>query len=348
MPLHTPYFRLGPVDACIICEETANLQLCEDCKVAFCCSSSHLAKHKKYHLFLCEQIQVNRGLVDAAGRGFLDANGEIMEDIEDLDLATVYRNENMLYLDARTYLVAMLVRFPTRRSIPEALKDLVELGPLLIQVDDNLLRIISYYLRLNELDTFFNLLRRYPRYESAHLNRDNPQITQWLRDTETADIFEDVDFLLGPQFNRDLALMATLMKIRLVRELQVLHAAVQSVGTRVPAEIADQVLDYTVSIPTVAKYNNILYDTDHSERIQKLRDHIQALFTAVHERNTDVWPFVIDAVEKGTEDSCLDHPERLLARGAFAHCNLFHVLHAWQDTPEAVGYIKELLHADKK
>ncbi|PLB51317.1 hypothetical protein P170DRAFT_474859 [Aspergillus steynii IBT 23096] len=268
-----------------------------------------------------------------------------MENIEGLDEKTVHRNGSGLYLQGCTYLVSMLARFPTPRSILEALTHLVELGRLIRLDDERLLQIASYYLRLNELDTFFNLLKRYPRFVSSRVGF--LQIHHWLRDTGTADLFEDVDFLLGPHFDTKLALMAALMKIRLVRELEVLHAVVQSVGTKVPAEIADKILEYTVSILAVAKHK-ILYDTDHSERIRKLRDHIQALFIAVHKRTTRTWPFIIEGVQKGTEDLCLDHPEGPSPRFPSFRCHLCEVLDAWRDTPEAVDYITELLNVDKK
>ena len=154
---------------------------------------------------------------------------------------------------------------------------------------------------------------------------------------KNADVFESVGQFVGrfPDLSHLAAL--SLLKIRLLIDLQSLQRARQEIGQKVPQEILDAVQQQVVS-SIVSNSPHILERHDHTGQIEELKEQIWKCFNAVKEHNRYFWPALLNPGVHLTT-----RPD-FYSAGTVEEMQLMlqYCYDAWAETPGAFSVIEEL------
>lgn len=132
----------------------------------------------------------------------------------------------------------------------------------------------------------------------------------------------------------------TLIKTRLLVDLQGLVRAKQEVGPHLPQEILDSILKEAANTSIVKKNHEILERDDHGPSIEEMKKQVRQLYNTVDEANKHFWP----AVVRPTMDNMTAMPI-YTSRGnrQEMQLQLRYWYNAWAETPGAIGVIEELV-----
>jgi hypothetical protein len=242
------------------------------------------------------------------------------------------------YMRARYTLVEGLLKINTAQAVISSLEHLLDM------------------LRLNPPDTlgardvvpalYLRLGRDQDAYDFCHwwATTGHAPSYDWASDqtsylaTKNADIFVEVDTFTGNTFRLSHVIAITLLKLRLIIDLQCLQRARTLAGPHVPRELLEIIQQHSTT-SAITNNNKITDHEDHMPQITTLREQVETLFMSVHEANRHFW---LALVEPG---------ENLEARPtAYEHGDerqmqlvLQHSYNAWSETPGAIDVIRELL-----
>jgi hypothetical protein len=154
--------------------------------------------------------------------------------------------------------------------------------------------------------------------------------------TKKADVFEDVEFFKGNCPSLSFMVALTLLKLRLLIDLQALQRSTE-VGGNVPREILVEVRSHLTS-SAVSGNKELLEQNDHEEAITDLKKQVRTMYAAVAAGNTHFWPAVLHPGENKTANpdswNFGDKAEMQLA--------LRYNYRAWVETPGAIEAVEEL------
>lgn len=111
-------------------------------------------------------------------------------------------------------------------------------------------------------------------------------------DVQDADVFEDVSLYTRKWLDLNHTIAVTLIKIRLLKDLQALQNA-SIVGGKVPAELLDNIRGQLVST-IVAGNKELMQEEDLCPRIQQLQLQIDQLYRAFQKENRHFWPALLN------------------------------------------------------
>lgn len=159
-------------------------------------------------------------------------------------------------------------------------------------------------------------------------------------DIKDADVLERVDMFTGDSCKTCHSIAVTLIKIRLLLELQTLRDS-KMIGTKVPQEILDnvqgQLLSYALKINPMKR--ELLEDDDAFEQIRrKLKHQIAELHEFVNEANPHFWSALLNPGRN------LTAPLSAYSIGSYEEMQLYlqYSYDAWVETPGAIETIKLL------
>lgn len=341
-----PIVRAGAIDACVVCPETADLDLCHDCGVACYCSAEHFFAHKELHFKECESIRYHFKALDNAARvrAMWKARGK-----EGVDENVAWLQEyhearsNQIWLRNIPPLLLALAQLPTRKSITWALYYIGEVGHLDPFTPRTMMQALSYCLRVNDLDSLYYAIReatltnRFPLQSSD----DAIEVIVSIRCEAYVNLFEDIGVLVAASIRTEFAIMMMLVLIRLLYQLEILHEVAQCIGPKVPREILDKLLDDVVTVPAIARDPCLFLANDHSARILQLRTNIMYLFLAVHSRDQRAWGIVLRARDEEIATVCPQLVEDPCSPTDL--CCICRERRAWNDTPEALSYLSSIV-----
>ncbi|KAL3491902.1 hypothetical protein BJX62DRAFT_236754 [Aspergillus germanicus] len=156
-------------------------------------------------------------------------------------------------------------------------------------------------------------------------------------DVKNADVFEDVEVFTKNKWPDLTQLVSlTLLKIKLLLDLEALHSSTRTVGAKVPREVLDNIRSGIPLSPVIPKNKKLVQSDDHTEIIQKLRQQINQLRKLVDERNKHAWDLLLS-------DEQPDSPG-YYSRGTIegADMALTNLEDAWAQLPDARDFVKSL------
>lgn len=246
-------------------------------------------------------------------------------------------HETRDYMRARFALVEALLLINTRAAVESALAHLLDMMRL-CRGDNMGLRdlIPALYLRLGRDQECYDFCKWYAWVDDKS-DYDWGDMSLGFLDIKDADVFEPVDEFCGKFASLSHAVAITLIKIRLLVDLQTLERARREAGPKVPKEILDKISEEAVS--SVIAGNREILDRDQGPHIKKLEGQVRQIFKAVDEANKFFWP------------ALLKPGNNLTARPAYTsfgdksemQLKLQYWYNAWVETPGAIGVIEELV-----
>jgi hypothetical protein len=156
-------------------------------------------------------------------------------------------------------------------------------------------------------------------------------------DVKDADVFEDVEVFTKKKWPDLTQLVSlTLLKIKLLLDLEALQSSTRTVVAKVPREVLNNIRSGIPLSPVIARNKRLVQSDDHAEIIQKLRQQIGHLHQLVNERNEHVWDLLLT-------DEKPDSPG-YYSRGTIEEADmaLTNLEDAWAQLPAARDFVKSL------
>jgi len=331
----------GLVTGCAVCGRMDNLSRCGGCKVVSYCGRDHQVSDRPAHKAFCNKIKKARAKLDKE-EGTLRAHpGDWMLPANPLESEqAIGRFWGLVgtrdYMRARFGVVDAQLKINTRQAVETALDHMLDML-CLCRGDNMSLRDIvpALFLRLGRDQECYDFCKWWVT-TGRKGDYDYSDTSLPYLDIKNADVFEPVDPFIGTYPNLTGTIAITLLKIRLLMDLQTLERAKQQAGPYVPQEILDNIRKHAVSSVTAS--NRGILDRDQTPHISVLEAQVTQLFQTVHEANKHFWPAMLEPGEN------LTTRPQLFGRGdrQEMQIKLQYWYNAWIETPGAIGVIKEL------
>jgi hypothetical protein len=245
--------------------------------------------------------------------------------------------ESRGYLRARVTLIEALLRTNAARAVRLSLDHLLDMLRL-CRTDPIGARDVvpTLYLRLGRDQDAYDFCKWWAT--TGHdSNYDWGNLNASYIDTKNADAFEQVDIFFGDRFYLSHVIAITLLKLRLLIDLNSLQRAREIAGPHVPRETLDAIQHYCTS-STITSNLKILEREDQSPHIIRLQKQVKELYAAVEKANSHFWPALIEPADslKARPISYGDGDKGQM------QVTLQNSYNAWAETLGAIGVIKEL------
>ncbi|KAF2031696.1 hypothetical protein EK21DRAFT_62694 [Setomelanomma holmii] len=341
LPPQTFHVSTNLVCGCVTpgCAKTHNLNRCSVCKVVQYCSREHQAADRRSHRSVCGKIKKAQANLEYEEEDLRQEEGDGI--FGEGGRGHFWRtHETRDYMRARYTLVEALLKINAFQAVSAALDHLLDM--LELCRSDNLGArdvIPGLYIRLGRDQEAYDFCKWW-----ATTGQENDY--DWdstglpYLDVKNADVFEEVGAFVGawPSLAHNVAI--TLLKVRLMMDLQSLQQARLDAGPHVPQEILDTIQQHTAS-SIITGRSEIVNRVDQTPHIMQLQKQVKELHAAVHKANPYFWP------------ALLKPGDNLKARptsygfGDMSHMQLVlqYTYNAWAETPGAISAIGELLKA---
>lgn len=332
-----------PISTCLIrgcakpgCTRTDDLSLCPACKAVFYCSHEHKRLGRPDHRLACTKVKKAQILFDKESRFLRNRVGsDIFEETNGL----FCRRDTLGYSTACVALAKTLLRSNNATSISLAMNHLLKLLRLQRSDPMGVSDVIpALYLRLGQDQNAFDLC-----YWWATTGQED---FDWLNhrglflDLQNADAFGEVGIFTSHGISLSQVIAITLVKIRLVIDLQSVQKARELAGPYFPQEVFDVILEY-VTYSSVLNSSEHVKQEDLTERITSLREQIGVLHRTVQQANPYFWPALLEPGDNLTAQPSLYSP------GDKGHMQLAlqNNYNAWTESPGAIDVIKSYQNA---
>lgn len=194
---------------------------------------------------------------------------------------------------ARFAYVEAILTINTLQAVQQALAEFLDMMRL-CRGDNMGLRdfVPALYLRLGQDQQCYDFVKWWAKtlhddhYDSGDMNLG-------YLDLKDADAFEKPDHFCGKYGSINHQVSVTLIKIRLLRDLQALQQSTTAVGDKLPREVFDMIRGQMVS-NTVAGRKDVMERADQSDVIYLLEKQIDKLYKAVQASNKHFWPVLLE------------------------------------------------------
>ncbi|KAF2826190.1 hypothetical protein CC86DRAFT_394240 [Ophiobolus disseminans] len=319
------------------CSRTKDLSHCS-CDAVQYCRRKHQMNHRQAHRSICSKVKKAYANLEKEERALKRERGDnVFENYQGV-FWSIYPTRD--YMRARFMLVEALLKINTSQAVTLALDHL--LGMLhLCRIDTLGVREVvpSLYLRLGRDQEAYDFCSWYHKAnEKAEENEEHEY--DWedrslpFLNTTNADIFGHI---LEMFTSLSHVVATTLLKIRLIIDIQCVQRAKQEAGPHVPREILDNIQEYSTITDTTG-LSRMLEREDQRRLIAKVKKQVNDLYAAVEKINRHFWPALI---EPG--DNLRVQPTRY-TYGDEAQMQLVlqYNYNSWAETPGAIGVIEEL------
>lgn len=328
--------------AALQCPKSTNLSRCTSCKVVLYCSREHQTSDWTFHKKFCTRVKKAQAILDKEEATLRAHPGNDLVERNPFETCVAYfwaYHGTRPYVCARYAVVDALSLINTRAAVQTALDHALDMFRLCEGVDIQVQFVLSTLLRVGQDQECYDLCKVW--VNTSPLNVTNiEQTSPPYAYLKGEDVFEPASVLLSKKMDPPLAAAFTLLKIRLLLDLQTLRRATREVGTRLPREILDNILQFSVG-SIVGRNRRILEQADHTPRIQNLKVQVKRFFDYVHKTNSDFWPALLRLGLLRTQK--LIHPPSG-DWGRFQIKTQYYYT-AWAETPGAIEVIKSLLKA---
>ncbi|KAH7073745.1 hypothetical protein BKA63DRAFT_491720 [Paraphoma chrysanthemicola] len=317
------------------CTKTSNLSRCAACKVVYYCGREHQTSDRPSHRSFCSKIKKAQAGFEQEEKALRREEGDIIFEEGRGHFWGLLETRD--YMRARYTLVEALLKVNTVQAVTVALEHLLEMLQLCRSDNMGVRDVVpGLYLRLERDQDAYGFCKWWAEVgEDANYDFGDTDLP--YLDTKDADAFEDVKLFTGRYSSLSFVVNITLIKIRLLADLQSLQRAKELAGPHVPREILDHIQQHTVG-SIVANSPNIIKREDQRPHIAELRDQIQQLFYAVQGANPHFWPALLQPGEN------LRARPTSYSHGSKAQMQLIlqYTYNAWSETPGAIGIMETL------
>ncbi|KAK6527732.1 hypothetical protein TWF694_004712 [Orbilia ellipsospora] len=327
--------------SCSLCNSTENLNRCAGCKVVQYCSRDHQTLDWPSHRPSCvkvkkafqklnqeeETLRNHPGDFLTPANPFVNGVGHFWGHLDTRD-----------YMRARYAYIESVLKFNTHRAVETALEHLMDMFRL-CRGDNMGLRYITphCFLRLGQDQECYDFIKWWVTCDPKG-EYDWGDMTLPYLNIKDADVFEPIDVFLTKFPSISFLAAITLLKIRLLIDLQSLQRTRKEVGALIPQEVLDSIQSAAVG-SIVSKNKRILEREDHTAEIKDLQAQIQKSFDRLTKANKHFWPAI---VKPGNN---LTIRPQAYGMGSVAEMQIMlqYCYSAWAETPGAIGVIEELL-----
>ncbi|KAH7411795.1 hypothetical protein DE146DRAFT_254865 [Phaeosphaeria sp. MPI-PUGE-AT-0046c] len=314
------------------CARTNGLSPCPACKAILYCSHEHQRLGRPDHRLACAKVKKAQMLFDKESRLLRNRVGSTVFEETSYSFC---RTNSLKYSTACVALAETLLKSNNAHSIWLALNHLLKL--LRLQRSDPMGAgdvVPAIYIRLGQDQNAFDFC-----YWWATIGQRED--VDWLNyrglflDTQNADAFGEAEIFTKHGMSLSQVVAITLLKIRLVIDLQSIHQARELAGPVVPQEILDVILEY-VTFSSILTTSKNVKQQDLSQHIKSLREQIGVLHGTVQGANQHFWPALIEPGDNLTARPTLYSP------GDEGHMQLVlqHNYNAWAESTGAIDVIK--------
>jgi hypothetical protein len=317
------------------CHKTKDLSRCSACKVVQYCGRDHQSADRAAHRSTCSKVKKATANLEKEERALKREEGDEIFVEERGHFWGIH--ETRSYMRARFTLVEALLKINTALAVSSALDHLLDMLGLCRGDNMGVRDVVPHlYLRLGRDQEAYDFCMWWATtgqegdYDWG--NTDLPYL-----DTKGADVFGDITPFAHKYHALSHTVAISLLKIRLLIDLQALQRAKEEAGPHVPREILDGIQQYSVS-SVVTSTSSIIEREDQTPHIAKLRTQIEGLYAAVKNANPHFWPALIRPGEH-----LKARPNFYTPGGPEAmQLTLQYSYNAWAETPGAIGVIREL------
>jgi hypothetical protein len=318
------------------CKKTVGLSRCAACKAVLYCGRDHQAAHRPAHRSTCSKIKKAHANLAREERTLKREEGDGIFEEERGHFWGLH--ETRSYMRARFTLVEALLKLNTASAVTAALDHLLDMLQLCRPDNMGVRDVVpALFLRLGRDQECYDFVKwwattgqdsKYDWYDT-----DNPYL-----DVKNANVFEAVDFIAHEYSSLSYLVAITLLKLRLMIDLQSLQRARREAGPHVPQEILDSIQQHSIS-SIITSNPEILERVDHAPHIAKLGEQVKNLFTVIKQANKHFWPAMIKP-----GDNLKARPQ-LYGYGDQGQMQLTlqYNYNAWSETPGAIGAVEVLL-----
>lgn len=331
----------GLVTGCVVCKRRDNLSRCGGCKVVSYCGRDHQASDRPQHKAFCNKMKKAQAKLDEEEVTLRAHPGDWMLPANPLESEGAIGHfwglvDTRDYMRARYGVVDAQLKFNTRQAVETALDHMLDMLRLCRSDNMGLRDIVpALFLRLTRDQECYDFCKWWETTGSEG-NYDFGDTSLPYLDIKNADVFEPVDPFIGRYSSLSQTIAITLLKIRLLIDLQTLERAKKQAGPYVPQEILDTIRKHAVS--SVIAGNWEILDRDQTPHINVLEAQVIQLFETVNNANKHFWPAMLEPGDNLTARpqyySPGDRREMQL--------KLQYWFNAWVETPGAIGVIEEL------
>lgn len=245
--------------------------------------------------------------------------------------------ETRPYMRNRYALVEAILKINTFKAVETALSHIMDM--LRLCRSDNMgvrSQAPALMLRLNKDQECYDFVKWWRTCDPAG-NYDWGDTSLPYLNIKDADVFEPCDVFLGRYNDLGHTVALTLLKSRLLTNLQSLQNTATLASEELPQELIDLIRE-NVAGPLVLKRPDIIRSADHQAHIANMRAQVLKLYKRVKEDNAHFWPAIIN-------------PGRHLTARPDYHSSgsveemqitLAYSFASWVETPGAVDIIKTL------
>ncbi|KAJ0415510.1 hypothetical protein BJY00DRAFT_293512 [Aspergillus carlsbadensis] len=330
------------VDSCGQCGQLINLLRCTGCQAMFYCSREHQVAHRNTHKYACKEVLKTREKCQEEelkirntpddnnpfgwGNAFETAVGHFWGILDTRD-----------YMRARFAWAEALGKMETKTGIEEKLAHSLDM--LRLCRGDNMgLRsyVPALMLRLNKDQECYDFVKWW--FVGCGSDYDWGNMDLPYLDIKDADVFEEVEYFTKDRWSQLGHLVAlTLLKIKLILDLEALQSSTHTVGAKVPREVLDDERSDVPLSPVIARNQKLVQSDDHTEPIKKLRHQVNQLYQSVNQANGHFWDTLL------LSDEIPEYP------GAYSHgsieeaeLTLGYTYDAWRELPAALEFVRTL------
>jgi hypothetical protein len=305
------------------------------------CNAEHQKLHFPKHKSYCSHVGLARTKMETEEKRLREFPGDFMT------VADPFTNgvghfwgilETRTYMRLRFGLVEALSEIHTHDSVAaqyDHFRDMIRLSR-----GDNMgvrLQVPALLLRLDRDQEAYDFIKW---YQTTGQSRDYDwgDMSLGFLDVKDADAFEDIGFM-PPKFgDLSFSVSMTLIKIRLLLDLQNLTKAFQEHGAKVPNEILDSIRREVPRSSIISNNRELIEQTDHSELMDKIKMQINKLYKIANEANKHFWPALIQPGKH------LGAEAEMYTMGSVQEMRLVlnYNYYAWKETPGSIDIIKAI------
>ncbi|KAF2669939.1 hypothetical protein BT63DRAFT_225724 [Microthyrium microscopicum] len=284
----------SPAPRCGQCNSTGtgpNLLRCSRCKVIHYCSIEHQQAHFPIHKGACKIVFRTRSSMETEEQRLRNFPGDVMTAADPFTTGVGHFwgiHETRDYMRDRFAFVEALQRMRSHDSVVAQLDHLKDM--LRLSNSDNMgVRdlIPALYLRLDRDQECYDFIKWWETSTDYEWNDEKPGPL----DVHNADVFEDAAFICNKYLHLAFGASMTLLKIKLLLDVQNLDKSLEKNGEKVPNEVFDGIQQHVVRSPIFLTPRNkiILEQKDHTDLILKLKRQIKQLYGTVNNVNRFYW-----------------------------------------------------------
>ncbi|KAF2747428.1 hypothetical protein M011DRAFT_402188 [Sporormia fimetaria CBS 119925] len=333
----------GLETGCAVCQQHENLSRCGACKVVSYCGKEHQVQARATHKWFCNEVKRAQATLDNEDAKLRNIQGDVLTPDNPLENPRAIGHfwgiwETRPYMRARYALIEAQLKFNTRNAVEAATEHVMDLFRL-CRSDNMGVRDLapSLLLRLGRDQEAYDFCKWWATCDPDG-KYDWGDLSLPYLSVKDADVFEPVDPFVGEFRSLSHGIAVTLIKIRLLVDLQALERAREEAGPHVPQEILDSILQEAANSPIV-KENRKILERDQKLYIEELKKQVKQMYDGVNKLNKYFWAAILHPTEK---DLTARPNYTSFGNRQEMQVQLRHWYNAWAETPGAVGVIEEL------